>query len=302
MSAREKKDAILAFLRAKLNEYAGYSTGGTLEITLVNDGWTVLMNPDGDDRIPDLWSYFGYDKLDKELQPAGVTVEDSLNYYAAYRFDKETSITIEEIKQTAYDYNVSSLVNDGNNNYATIKDLVGKEIRKDYTGGTIGNAIKDISDPKKLKNLTFVPAYQISADVNHDAATANWGNDWRMPTTEELAELQDTTYTKWEFVGNGYRVSSKANNNSIFLPAAGYRYGGKLYGNGNSGYYASGDIIGTYAYPSMKSQSDGSKGGYSSIDNMPSVLVFQNGQYNSIGVYNNMSASYGFSIRPVVNK
>ena len=310
MSAREKKEAVLAFLRAKLDEYAGYSTGGTLEITLVNDGWTVLMNPGGEDRIPNLFTYFGYDKLEnkeqdarkQEFPPDGVSVEDSLNYYAAYRYDKVTSISIEEVKQTAYDYNVSSLVNDGNNNYASIKDLVGKEIRKDYTGGTIGNAIKDISDPKKNKNLTFVPAYQISADANHDAATANWGNGWRMPTTEELAELQDTTYTKWEFVGNGYRVSSKANNNSIFLPAAGYRYGGKLYGNGNSGYYASGDIIGTYAYPSMKSQSDGSKGGYSSIDNMPSVLVFQNGQYNSIGVYNNMSASYGFSIRPVVNK
>jgi hypothetical protein len=32
---------------------------------------------------------------------------------------------------------------------------------------------------------------------------------------------------------------------------------------------------------------------------MPSVLMFQQGQYNSVGVYNNMSASYGFSIRPV---
>ena len=106
MSAREKKEAVLAFLRAKLDEYASYSTGGTLEITLVNDGWTVLLNPGGDDRIPDLWSYFGYDKLEKEDQearkkefPNGVSVEDSLNYYATYRFDKETSITIEDIKQ-----------------------------------------------------------------------------------------------------------------------------------------------------------------------------------------------------------
>ena len=307
MTPREKKEAILGFLRAKLDEYAGSSTGGKLEITLVNDGWTVLLNPGEDDRIPDLWAYFGYDKLEKEDQearkkefPNGVSVEDSLNYYDSYRYDKVTSISIEKITQTAFDFSVSSKVNDDNNNYASIKDLVGAEVRKDYTGGTIGSSIKDISDPKKVKNLTFVPAYKINADANHDAATANWGNGWRMPTTKELAELQDTTYTKWEFVGNGYRVSSKADKNkSIFLPAAGYRYGSKLYGNGNSGYYASGEIIGTYAYPSMKSQKGGSKGDYSSIENMPSVLVFQNGQYNSISVINNMSSSYGFSIRPV---
>ena len=175
--------------------------------------------------------------------------------------------------------------NAGANTYADVKDNAGNVVRKDYMGGNISGA----------------PVYDIVKNAKYDPATANWGGNWRMPTADEVEELLENC--KWEFVGNGYRVSSKAkdNNNSIFLPAAGYRYGGKLYGNGNSGYYASGDIIGTYAYPSMKSQSNGSKGGYSSIDNMPSVLVFQNGQYNSISVINNMSASYGFSIRPVKN-
>lgn len=309
MTAREKKEAILEFLKAKLDEYKDYAGDDLLEITFVNnDSWTVLMNPNGTDRIPDLWTYFGYDKLEKKDQearkaeyPDGISVEDSLNYYDAYLYEKESSFTIDKIKIRVVNYTVSNLVNDDNANYSSVKDLVGKQVRKDYIGGTVGNSIKDITDAKKKKNLTFVPAYDITSDPTYDAATANWGIQWRMPTTKELAELMNEC--DWEFVGNGYRVTSRqeGNNNSIFLPAAGYRYGEKQYGNGNAGYYASGEIIGTYAYPSMAAQDKESFGDYGSKENMPSVLIFQEGQYNTIGVYNNMSASYGFSIRPVAN-
>ena len=315
MTPRQKKDEILKYLQGKLDEFKGSAKGALVEATLINDGWTVLMNPNGDgyiERIPNLWSYFGYDKLEKEEQearktdfpPNGISVEDSLNYYDSYRFDKVTSVTIDDIKETPISFKISSKVNHNDNNYAKVVDLVGGEVRRDYTGGTFGNSIKDIQgrnpndedDKKKIENYTIIPAYDISANANYDAATANWGNGWRMPTTLELAELY--LYCKWEFTGTGYKVTGP-NENSIFLPAAGYRYGEKLYGNGNSGYYASGEIIGTYTYPSMKAQSEGSKGDFGSKDNMPSVLIFQHGQYNTINLYNNMSASYGFSIRPV---
>ena len=72
-----------------------------------------------------------------------------------------------------------------------------------------------------------------------------------------------------------------------------------MYGNGFAGYYASGEIIGTYDYPSMAAQNGGSQGNYASTENMPSVLMFQKGQYNSVNIYSNMSTSYGLSIRPV---
>lgn len=307
MTPREKKDAVLEFLKAKLDEYKDYAGDDLLEITLINnDSWTVLMNPDGIDRIPNLWTYFGYDKLEKKDQEArkaeypddGISVEDSLNYYDAYLYEKVSAITINKIKIKEVSYNISALANDPNNNYSSIKDLVGIEKRKDYMGGTVGNSIKDITDPKKNGKLSFVPAYYICSDATLDAATANWGATWRMPTTAELAELMN--YCEWEFVGTGYKVTGP-NGNSIFLPAAGYRSGEKQYGNGNAGYYASGEIIGTYAFPSMAAQSKGSQGDFGSKENMPSVLIFQEGQYNTIGVYNNMSASYGFSIRPVAN-
>jgi hypothetical protein len=120
-----------------------------------------------------------------------------------------------------------------------------------------------------------------------------------MPTTAQFKELLEEC--TWEFTGNGYKVSSKkeGNTNYIFLPAAGYRYGEKWYGSGNAGYYATGEIYGTYHFPSMAEQQNGSKGAVNGKENMPNMLIFQHGQYNSLGIYDNLSSSYGISIRPV---
>ncbi len=54
-----------------------------------------------------------------------------------------------------------------------------------------------------------------------DAATANWGNGWRMPTLEECKELVDNTTSTWirQNAVSG-RIFTSENGNSIFLPAA----------------------------------------------------------------------------------
>ena len=72
-----------------------------------------------------------------------------------------------------------------------------------------------------------------------DAARVNWDGSWRMPTDAEWTELREQcTWTKTTQNGIiGYLVESKTNSNSIFLPAAGYRYDTLLYGVGNYGYY-----------------------------------------------------------------
>ena len=58
-----------------------------------------------------------------------------------------------------------------------------------------------------------------------DAAAQVLGGDWRMPTTEEMAELLNadncTGVPDTENGVYGYRVTSKKTGNSIFLPAAG---------------------------------------------------------------------------------
>ena len=72
-----------------------------------------------------------------------------------------------------------------------------------------------------------------------DAATANWGGDWRMPTRTEIQELQNNCTWTWTTQNgvNGYKVTSKVNSNYIFLPAAGGCYGSLHIDAGSYGYY-----------------------------------------------------------------
>lgn len=79
----------------------------------------------------------------------------------------------------------------------------------------------------------------IAGNSSYDAATANWGGDWRMPTEKEMRELIDKCTWTWTTQNGvkGYKVTSKTNGNSIFLPAAGVRYGSSLYFAGSLGYY-----------------------------------------------------------------
>ena len=61
-------------------------------------------------------------------------------------------------------------------------------------------------------------------EPSDDAATANWGDDWRMPTEEEWQELyQNTTVTWTTRNGVNGRLFTASNGNSLFLPASGYR-------------------------------------------------------------------------------
>ncbi|MBE6319530.1 MAG: DUF1566 domain-containing protein [Bacteroidales bacterium] len=72
-----------------------------------------------------------------------------------------------------------------------------------------------------------------------DAATVNWGGAWRMPTDAELTELREQCTWTWTSQNgvNGYKVTSKSNGNSIFLPAAGYRHDSSFDGAGWHGDY-----------------------------------------------------------------
>lgn len=74
-----------------------------------------------------------------------------------------------------------------------------------------------------------------------DAATANWGDEWCMPTTNQIYELKDSRYTTTEWVTvngvSGRKITSKSNGKSIFLPAAGSRYDSKLSNEGYDGSY-----------------------------------------------------------------
>ena len=64
-------------------------------------------------------------------------------------------------------------------------------------------------------------------ELGDDAARVNWGGDWRMPTKAQVQELIDNTTSAWTNDFNNTGISgvtfiSKTNNNTMFIPAAGY--------------------------------------------------------------------------------
>ena len=80
----------------------------------------------------------------------------------------------------------------------------------------------------------------ISGNAQYDAATANWGGSWRMPTKDEIRELiYNCNWTPETQNGvDGFKVTGN-NGNYIFIPASGYRDGSSLYIYGECYYWSS---------------------------------------------------------------
>ena len=117
---------------------------------------------------------------------------------------------------------------------------VGATIPEEYGNYYAWGEIEIKSEYSETNSLTYGKQMSdISGNVQYDAATANWGGDWRMPTKDELNELRTNCTWTWTAQNGvkGYKVTSKTNSNYIFLPAAGYRSGSSLGNDGNYGYY-----------------------------------------------------------------
>ena len=85
-----------------------------------------------------------------------------------------------------------------------------------------------------------------------DAATANWGAGWRMPTKAEQDELRHGCDWEWTSNFNGSGVAGRIgtslyNGNVVFLPAAGYRIDTCLGLAGYYGYYWSSSLYPDYS-------------------------------------------------------
>ena len=90
-----------------------------------------------------------------------------------------------------------------------------------------------------------------------DAARANWGGAWRMPTQEEFEELIANTTVSYYFGetkyhgANGILLTSTVSgytDKSIFLPAAGYRNGSSFDYQGSDGNYWSSTLYSDRPY------------------------------------------------------
>lgn len=114
--------------------------------------------------------------------------------------------------------------------------------------------------------------------ASYDAATANWGSAWRIPTYDEIEELLNNCTWKWTTYNsvNGYLVTG-FNGNSIFFPATGECGGTGVSSAGSYGNYSS-------STP------------YSDTDRLRGFRFYSDNYYWSI-VYRYQ----GYSVRPVLD-
>lgn len=120
-------------------------------------------------------------------------------------------------------------------------------------------------------------------ELEDDAANANMGGDWHMPTHGQIQELINETDNTWTTQDNinGRLFKSKTDpSKSIFIPAAGFAWDGSLNNSGVNG----------YVWPSVLS---------SSFSVIFGQFLYFNADNANLSYCNRY---YGFSVRGVIDK
>ncbi|MBR4257418.1 MAG: hypothetical protein IKQ17_00135 [Kiritimatiellae bacterium] len=131
-----------------------------------------------------------------------------------------------------------------------------------------------------LKSEGWITADSVLA-LAHDAAHVHWGGEWRMPTEQELSDLNSKCEWTWTTINGvqGYLVKGKGGytSASIFLPCA---------GDGSGSYLNYPGSLGRYWSSSPNSGNSFVAGG----------LIFDSSDFNG----DNFGSRYfGRSVRPV---
>ena len=116
-------------------------------------------------------------------------------------------------------------------------------------------------------------------EVQNDAASANWGWSWRLPSKEEVQEL--IAYTTCTYDGNNgiFTFTSNINGEKLYVPCAGIASATSINGEQGEAYFWTSDV----------DESDNSK----------AYALFCNGPHPSIRTFKRYS---GLPIRPVTHK
>lgn len=176
----------------------------------------------------------GYEKHEKTIQ-----VTEGQEEVVKYELVKETPKTSTASSKTTSSTTAAKGIHNGREyvdlglsvKWATCN--LGADSPEDY-----GNYFA-WGETKPKRNSTYSYPDPFTILLSDDAAHVNWGGSWRMPTVEEQEELVTKCTLKWTTQNgvSGYKVTSKRNGNSIFLPAAGYHTGLSIAQAGDQGYY-----------------------------------------------------------------
>ena len=127
---------------------------------------------------------------------------------------------------------------------------IGASKPEDYGNKYAWGETKTKSSYTKNNSITYDKYMKnITGNAQYDAATANWGGKWRMPTREDFKELINKC--TWNYTTQngkqGYKVTGP-NGNSIFLPSMEYWSSSNLYDSNSidskeSGYFSAKKIF-----------------------------------------------------------
>lgn len=276
---------------------------------LLSTNSTYSFIPESDMQIDgsfiEIPEYIGSDDLGHEYVDLGLSVKwatcnvgaDNPEDYGKYYSWGETSAYGEAPSGYLPDFNGRK-----NNVYVNMK------VKDNYDWTTYkycyGGTCNTLSKYNQSSSMGLVD-YKVVLESKDDAASVNWSNFWRMPTENELYELNKECYWQWVNSYNGKKVSGyivyKAKDIAdkgkksysapnlvgsyslkdphIFLPAGGHQYGKYNFSRDKGGYYWT---------ASLHAVSDWSDNAF--------VLYFDS---NGIGQGSSNNRYFGFSIRPV---
>lgn len=132
---------------------------------------------------------------------------------------------------------------------------LGADSPEDYGNYYAWGETETKSSYTTANSVTYgVSMSDISGNATYDAATANWGSSWRLPTNTEKRELVNKCTWEWTTQNgvNGYLITGP-NEHTIFLPAAGNKTNSSSLAYGSAGRYwtstpSSSTTDNTYAY------------------------------------------------------
>ena len=126
------------------------------------------------------------------------------------------------------------------------------EPKKDYSETTYKYIQNDKYTKYNTKSTWGEVDNKTELDPEDDAATVNWGDEWKMPTSEQVSELYNNRYT--EIVKatlnniQGVRIISRNNQKEIFLPLSGYKEDSTPIDANEKGFYWSSSLHTDYPW------------------------------------------------------
>ena len=111
----------------------------------------------------------------------------------------------------------------------------------DFNAATSKNIFtKYVSEGKEVYSSVGTADGKITLDFADDAANANWGGAWRMPTRDEYNGLKSLLIQG--SYNSGWNYGYGEDNNTVFLPNAGYGYNTGLNNMGSYAHYWSSSL------------------------------------------------------------